>query len=99
MVNLASISLDMYETSVLEKGLKFISTPQQASKEVLIHGGKKFARNIKVAYSSHDKTDHNNYSPKLFVAKSSWEPPDNYSPQDIKSSELINWMCYWTRSI
>ena len=84
-VNLASISLDIHEKSVLEKGLKFIPTPQQVSKEALIHGGKQVARNIKLAYSFHNKTNHSNYSPKLFVPKSSWEPPDSYLPHDIKS--------------
>ena len=69
----------------MEKGLKFIPTPQQVSKETLIHGGKQFARNIKLAYFFHNKTNHSNYSPKLFVPKSSWEPPDSYLPQDIKS--------------
>ena len=69
----------------MEKGLKFIPTPQQVSKETLIHGGKQFAMNIKLAYVFHSKTNHSNYSPKLFVPKSSWEPPDNYLPQDIKS--------------
>ena len=82
---MASISLDIHEKSVLEKGLKFIPTPQQVSKETLIHGGKQFARNIKLAYFFHNKTNHSNYSPKVFVPKSSWEPPDSYLPQDIKS--------------
>ena len=69
----------------MEKGLKFIPIPQQVSKEALIQGGKQFARNIKFAHFFHNKTNRSNYSPKLFVPKSSWEPPDSYLPQDTKS--------------
>ena len=82
---MASISLDTHEKSVWENGLKFIPTPQQVSKETLIHGGKQFARNIKLAYFFHNKTNHSNHSPKLFVPKSSREPPDSYLYQDIQS--------------
>ena len=74
----------MYEKSVLEKGLKFIPTPRQVSKEALIHDGKQFARNIKLAYFFHNKNSHSNYSPKLFVPKSSWVPHDRYLPEGIK---------------
>ena len=69
----------------MEKGLKFIPTPQQVSREALIHGGKQFAMNIRLAYLFHNKTNHSNYSPKLFVPISSWGPPDSYLHQDIKS--------------
>ena len=82
-----SISLDIHEKFVLEKGLKFIPTPQQVSKEALIHGGKQFAINIKLAYFFHNKINHSNSSPKLFVPKSSWEPTDGYLPQDNKSEQ------------
>ena len=67
MVNLTSIAVDRYEKSVLEKGLKFIPTLQQVSKEALIHGGKQFARNIKLVYFVHHKNNHSNYSPKRFA--------------------------------
>ena len=70
-VNLASISLDMYEKSILEKGPKFILPPQQVSKEALIHGGKQFARNIKLAQFFHNKINNVNDSPKMFVHKPS----------------------------
>ena len=73
----------------MEKGLKFIPTPQLVSKEAVIHGRKQFARNIELAYFFHNKTNHSNYSPKLFVPKSSWEPNDGYLPHDIKSELYI----------
>ena len=69
----------------MEKGLKFIPTPQRVSRDALIHGGKRLARNIRLAYFFHNKTNHSNYSPNLFVPKSSWGPPDSCLPQDIKS--------------
>ena len=74
----------MYEKSILEKGLEIIPTPQQVSK-ALIHGGKQFARNIKLAYFFHDKSNNINTSPKIFVPKTSWELPDSYFPKAIKS--------------
>ena len=77
--------MDMYEKSVLEKGLKFIQTPQQVSKDALMHGEKQIATNIKLAYFFHNKTNHSNYSPKLFIPKSSREPHNSYLSQDIKS--------------
>ena len=83
-VNLASIATEMYEKSILEKGLKFIPTPQ-VSTEALIHGGKQFVRNIKLAHVFHNKSNNVNKCPKMFVPKSSWEHPDSYLPQDIKS--------------
>ena len=58
------ITLDMYEKSISKKGIKFIQTPQQVSEEALIHGGKQFHRNIKLAYFFHNKSNNVNDSPK-----------------------------------
>ena len=84
-VNLASIVLDLNKKCVLKKGLQFIQTPQQVNKDALVHDGKQFARNIKLAYFLDNKTNHGNDSPQLSVPKSSWDPPDNYLHKDIKS--------------
>ena len=66
--------MDMYEKSIFEKGLKFIPTPQEVNKEALIHGGKQLAKNIKLAYFFHSKSNNVKNCPKMFVPKSSWEP-------------------------
>ena len=41
--------------------------------------------NIKLAYFFHNKTNNSNYSTKIFIPKSSREPPNNYLSQGIKS--------------
>lgn len=77
---------------MLSKGLTFVPTPAEISKDLLTDSVSEFKRKIKLSYfwsarQLSNKFD-DNYEKLPFTAKSDWHPPDAIIPQKV--NEIIS---------
>ena len=81
VVNLSSRSLNSSEHSLLDKGLKFIPTPQNTTHKSLKNPVKSFGRKLAITHFFHNKNLRGEKLP--FIPKSTWTPPSALTPDPI----------------
>ena len=75
IVNLGNFELTNSQTSVLNKGLGFVHTPEQIQLETILHSLGDFERRMLIQYYFTTHPSKQKLEP--FRAKSSWIPPDS----------------------
>ena len=77
ILNLSKKVLNKNETTLLNKGLNFILTPEIIQPEELVNSTRDIGRRIKIAhYFQDDLRSKFRHIPK-FKKRSTWSPPDN----------------------
>ena len=85
IVNLSNYVLSSAESSLLERGLKFVPTPKDISITPLLTAASQFGRRIKLKYFFRFKPPLSDVRVP-FQNKSNWEPPDFKIDNDILTS-------------
>ena len=88
IVNLSTHHLTKAENDLLERGLKFVPSPDNMTHSPLLKAASDFGRRMKLIKFFHYKKR----IAENFTLKSNWEPPDKNIPKDILKplSEMIN---------
>jgi len=85
ILNLSNYILSSAESSLLERGLKFVPTPKHISITPLLNATSEFGRRIKLKYFFRLKSPLSDVIIP-FQGKSTWEPPESRIDKDILTS-------------
>ena len=80
--NLSNYILSSAESSLLERGLKFVPTPKTISTTPLLNAASEFGRRVKLKYFFRFKSPLSDIRIP-FQGKSTWEPPEGRIDKDI----------------